>query len=127
MISEVVIPFHTTDWSQINTTEHVCETGITSWRTLQFGDLRVRLAEYSAGYLADRWCSKDHILYCLERKMTTELSDGSCFILTQGMSYQVSDDVSTHRSSTSAVARLFIIDGDFLKLKSKQHEEYGCN
>ena len=119
MSDEAVIPFHTTDWNQISTTVHEGETGKAFWKTLQFGNLRVRMVEYSAGYMADHWCSKGHILYCLEGEMETELRDGRCFMLTQGMSYQVSDDVSTHRSSTSLGAKLLIIDGDFLKLKSK--------
>jgi hypothetical protein len=60
------IPFATTDWSRIVPTEHKGETGMATWCTQQFGELRVRMVEYSPGYLADHWCSKGHILLFLE-------------------------------------------------------------
>jgi len=115
MKTAVPIPFHITDWSQISVTEHAGETGMALWKTLQFGNLRVRQVEYTAGYLADHWCRKGHIIYCLEGEMVTELSDGSKYILKQGMSYQVSDEVSKHRSFSATGTKLFIIDGDFLQ------------
>ena len=59
------IPFGTTDWSAVARTEHPGETGMAHWRTRQFAAIRVRMVEYSAGYLADHWCEKGHILLCL--------------------------------------------------------------
>jgi hypothetical protein len=90
--------------------EHKGETGTAWWRTQQFGDVRVRMVEYTAGYLADHWCKKGHILLCLEGELHTELDDGRKFILTPGTSYQVADDAEAHRSSTPNGARLFIVD-----------------
>ncbi len=104
------IPFGVTDWSQIQPTEHAGETGTAYWRTCQFGGLRVRMVEYTAGYLADHWCKKGHILLCLEGELHTELDDGRRFVITPGMSYQVADGAEAHRSSTSTGARLFIVD-----------------
>lgn len=104
------IPFGVTDWSQIEATEHAGETGTAYWRTCQFGALRVRMVEYTAGYLADHWCKKGHILLCLEGELHTELEDGCRFVMTPGMSYQVADEAEAHRSSTSTGARLFIVD-----------------
>ncbi|MDD1509754.1 DHCW motif cupin fold protein [Pseudomonas sp. CNPSo 3701] len=104
------IPFGVTDWSQIEATEHTGETGTAYWRTCQFGALRVRMVEYTAGYLADHWCKKGHILFCLEGELHTELDDGRRFVMTPGMSYQVADGAEAHRSSTSTGARLFIVD-----------------
>ncbi|CAB3708454.1 hypothetical protein LMG1866_02966 [Achromobacter ruhlandii] len=104
------IPFGTTDWSEVETTEHPGDTGMAYWRTRQFGDLRVRMVEYTPGYLADHWCSKGHILLCLEGELHTELEDGRTFVLTPGMSYQVADQAEPHRSSTAPGARLFIVD-----------------
>lgn len=104
------IPFGTTDWSQLDATTHPGETGTAYWRTQQFGALRVRMVEYSAGYLADHWCSKGHILLCLEGELHTELEDGRRFVMTAGMSYQVADQAEAHRSSTPTGARLFIVD-----------------
>lgn len=104
------IPFGVTDWSQIERSEHAGETGMAYWHTQVFGNIRVRMVEYSAGYLADHWCKKGHILLCLEGELHTELEDGRRFVMTAGMSYQVADQAEAHRSSTTNGARLFIVD-----------------
>jgi quercetin dioxygenase-like cupin family protein len=104
------IPFGTTDWSTVEPTAHPGETGTALWRTCQFDNTRVRMVDYSPGYLADHWCRKGHILLCLEGRLDTELEDGRTFTLTAGMSYQVADDAEAHRSSTQTGARLFIVD-----------------
>lgn len=104
------IPFGVTDWSALPASEHPGERGMALWRTCQFGDLRVRMVEYSAGYLADHWCHKGHVLLCLEGELHTELEDGRVFVLKPGMSYQVADGAEAHRSSTVLGARLFVVD-----------------
>jgi len=104
------IPFGTTDWSGVEAEEHKGETGTARWRTRRFGDIRVRMVEYTPGYLADHWCSKGHVLLCLEGELHTELEDGRVFVLKPGMSYQVADNAEAHRSSTAGGARLFIVD-----------------
>jgi quercetin dioxygenase-like cupin family protein len=77
--------------------------------------LRIRKVQYSENYKADHWCSLGHILYCLEGELVSELADGRSFILNAGMSYQVSDGASSHRSISKQGATLLIIDGSFLK------------
>lgn len=104
------IPFGTTDWDDVPVTQHKGESGSATWRTLQFGDIRVRIVEYSPGYLADHWCQKGHILLCVEGELDTELADGRVFTLKPGMSYQVADGAEPHRSSTKNGAKLFIVD-----------------
>jgi quercetin dioxygenase-like cupin family protein len=104
------IPFGTTDWLQVEPTEHKGESGMAYWRTQEFGGIRVRMVEYTPGYLADHWCSKGHILLCLEGQLETELKDGRKFTLQPGMSYQVADNVEPHRSYTTVGAKLFIVD-----------------
>ena len=104
------IPFTTVDWSNVEPEEYQGETGIAFWRTRHFGDIRVRMVEYSPGYRADHWCSKGHMLLCLEGELHTELQDGRRFVLTPGMSYQVADGAEPHRSSTPTGAKLFIVD-----------------
>jgi len=104
------IPFGVTDWSQVERTEHKGERGTSWWRTRQFGDIRVRMVEYSPDYLADHWCSKGHILLCVAGELSTELKDGRTLTLTPGMSYQVADDSQPHRSRTRKGATLFIVD-----------------
>lgn len=110
------IPFQTVDWSDIPKTEHKGDTGIAYWQTLQFEGLRIRLVEYSEGYVADHWCTKGHIVHCIEGDFVSELNDGKKFILTKGMTYVVTDDLSSHRSATVNGVKLLIIDGDFLKM-----------
>ena len=104
------IPFGTTDWTLVERTEHKGVTGVAYWRTRHFGDVRVRMVEYTPGYLADHWCQKGHILLCLSGELLTELEDGRRFVLGPGMSYQVADHAEAHRSSTSSGATLFIVD-----------------
>lgn len=71
--------------------------------------------EYSDNYKADHWCDKGHIVYCLKGEVINELKDGSKSVLQEGMSYIVSDDLSSHRSISKSGVHLLIIDGDFLK------------
>lgn len=104
------IPFGTTDWSQVERTEHPGDSGKAYWRTRQFGPIRVRMVEYTPGYLADHWCSKGHILFCVSGELDTVLADGRRFTLRPGMSYQVADGAEPHRSSTAQGATLFIVD-----------------
>jgi quercetin dioxygenase-like cupin family protein len=80
------------------------------WQTQQFGSIRVRMVEYTPGYLADHWCVKGHILLCLKGELETELEDGRQFKLTVGMNYQVADNAEPHRSFTKTGATLFIVD-----------------
>jgi quercetin dioxygenase-like cupin family protein len=104
------IPFHTTDWTGVPATQHAGQTGAATWRTREVGGIRVRMVEYSPGYLADHWCRKGHVLLVLEGELETELEDGRRFVLRPGTSYQVADGQEAHRSSTRTGARLFIVD-----------------
>ncbi|WP_046167596.1 DHCW motif cupin fold protein [Chromobacterium vaccinii] len=104
------IPFGVTDWADVPAAEHPGEQGCAYWRSRQFGDIRVRMVEYTAGYQADHWCEKGHILLCLEGELHTELDDGRVFALTPGMSYQVADRAEAHLSRAPQGAKLFIVD-----------------
>src|SRR5690606_16744485 len=100
------LPFTVTDWATVPETRHPGTTGEAVWRSFTIGDLRVRMVDYSPGYLADHWCDRGHVLYVLEGELETELKDGRRFTLKAGMSYQVSDHGdAAHRSSTSVGAR----------------------
>lgn len=108
------IPFQSIDWSTIEKFVYQGEIGTATWQTTQFEGLRVRIVEYSAGYVADHWCQKGHIVHCLEGEVTNELEGSESSLLKQGMTYIVSDDLSSHRSVTKDGVKLLIIDGDFL-------------
>lgn len=114
------IPFQTIDWSAIEKTVHPGETGTAYWQTVQLPGLRIRIVEYSAGYLADHWCRKGHIVQCLEGEFTSESIDGNHSHLSAGMTYVVTDELSSHRSATKSGVKLLIIDGDFLRFQEEE-------
>ena len=109
-----MFPFQIINLPELPKTEHKGETGTAYWQTFESNGLRMRIVEYSAGYLADHWCKKGHIVHCLEGEFVSELMNGEKFTLTQGMTYLVSDNLSAHRSITVNAVKLLIIDGDFL-------------
>ena len=113
------ILFHTTDWSSIPATEHEGTTGTARSQTIQFGQLRMRLVEYSKNYRARRWCKAGRILYCLDGEINMALSDGRAFKLSKGMSYEVMDGAVEHRLHSESGVKALIIDGPFLK--TSQH------
>jgi quercetin dioxygenase-like cupin family protein len=105
------VPYTAVDWSKIPATEHKGETGMAYWRTLEIGNLRVRMVEYSPGYLADHWCARGHVILVLQGEMVNELKDGRKTVLTAGMGYQVEDDEKNpHRTSSKDGVKLFIVD-----------------
>ncbi len=109
------IAFSILNWSKVEKTAHKGLSGMAYWQTLQFGNIKIRLVEYTENYIADHWCQKGHLVHCLEGEFISELKNGAQFILTKNMSYIVSDDNSSHRSISNKGCKLLIIDGDFLK------------
>jgi hypothetical protein len=109
------IPFQIIDWNSLPKTKNQGETGSSISQKIEYPGLRIRITEYSAGYLADHWCQKGHIVYCIEGEVINEQQNGDQFILKQGMSYVVTDQMSSHRSRTKNKVKLLIVDGDFLK------------
>jgi quercetin dioxygenase-like cupin family protein len=109
------IPFQAIDWQKIAKAEHKGETGTSFWQTLQYDGLRVRIVEYEPGYLADHWCQKGHIVHCLKGEFISQFEKGEEVSLSKGMTYIVSDNLSSHRSFSKNGVKLLIVDGDFLK------------
>ena len=109
------IPYQAIDWALVPRTEHKGETGTSFWRTFQLPGLRIRVVEYSKGYLADHWCQKGHIVHCLDGEFVNEQENGDRTLMTDGMTYVVSDEASSPRSRAEHGATLLIIDGDFRK------------
>jgi len=104
------VPFMTTDWSKVQPTKHSGISGVAFWRTVEQGNIRVRMVEYSPGYEADHWCRRGHVLLVLEGELITDLENGTQVILTPGTSYQVAENEAAHKSHTSTGAKLFIVD-----------------
>ena len=102
--------FQTLDWSSVPKEEHKGETGFAYWQVFRMNNIRVRKVEYSPNYKADHWCSKGHIILCMEGEMDTELDDGRIMNLKEGMTYFVGDDCEAHRTSSKDGCSLFIVD-----------------
>lgn len=115
------IAYQTIDWASVPKTEHRGESGIAYWQTIQLPGLRIRIVEYSKGYIADHWCQKGHIVHCLEGEFVSELQDGKSFVMKKGSTYVVSDGMSSHRSLAKEGVKLMIVDGDFLKNDPKDY------
>ncbi len=104
------VPFGTADWDRMPVTAHPGESGIAYWRTIEVGNIRVRVVEYTPGYVADHWCSRGHVLFVLDGELVTELENGERHVLRSGQSYHVAEGAAPHRSRTDVGARLFIVD-----------------
>jgi hypothetical protein len=104
------IPFEVFDLENIPPEEHAGVTGKALWKTVQRGNVRMRIVEYTPGYLADHWCEKGHAVYVLEGTFVSELKDGRKDTLTQGMCFLVADNVDAHRAYTENGVKLLIVD-----------------
>ena len=102
--------FEIIDWKNIVPEIHEGESGTAAWQVLRIGEVRVRRLEYSAGYKADHWCTKGHIIYCVSGEMHTELEDGRILKLDEGKTYIVGDNCEAHRSFTENGCVLFVVD-----------------
>ncbi len=109
------IPFQSINWNNIEQTKENGETGTVTSQTIQLGGIRIRKVIYSENYLADHWCQKGHIVHCLKGHLIIEMESGEETYLSEGMSFVVSDNASSHRSISVNGAELLIIDGDFLQ------------
>ena len=103
-------PFSITDFTSIEPTVHKGITGQAEWRTLHRDNIRIRQVTYSPNYLADHWCSKGHIIFCVEGSMETELDNGAKHILSKNSIYTVGDNSDKHRSFSKEGCVLFIVD-----------------
>lgn len=103
-------PFRTVDWNTVEPVVHPGKSGKAVWRTVETGNIRVRMVEYSPGYEADHWCRRGHVVLCLAGELVTQLDDGRTFVLKPGQSYQVADEDGAHRSASTGGATLFVVD-----------------
>lgn len=103
-------PFSITDFADITPEIKPGITGFAEWRTFYRDDVRIRQVTYSPEYLADHWCSKGHIIFCIEGSMETELANGSKHTLSKGLIYTVGDDSDAHRTYSKQGCVLLIVD-----------------
>ena len=105
------IPFEAVDWDKIPAEEHRGERGTSLWRTIERGSLRVRRVDYSAGFRADHWCPRGHVLLVLEGSLALDLKDGLRHVLQAGSGFIAGDDAGhPHLVHSESGARVFIVD-----------------
>lgn len=104
-------PFTVVRLTRFDRTMEPGETGRSFSRAAETPDMRLRLVEYEAGYLADHWCDRGHVLHVIDGELTVELQDGRSFALQKGDSFVVSDrGDSSHRVRSERGASVFIAD-----------------
>ena len=70
------IPFQVHNIETLVPEEHSGLTGKAYWKTVKQGNVRMRIVEYTPGYLADHWCDKGHAVFVLDGELESELKDG---------------------------------------------------
>ena len=104
-------PFTVTDFQAIAPVEHRGETGTSTWRVFERGNVRARVVDYSAGFRSDHWCPRGHVFYVLEGGFGIVLKDGRRFLLGPGMGFEAGDDAGNpHLGYSEKGARVFIVD-----------------
>lgn len=104
------VPFTVTNWRDVESVNYPGTTGSAAWRRVEAGNLRVRMVDYTRDFLQDHWCPRGHVILVLEGEIRVELGDGSSVTLKAGESFQVADDLSSHRLSSGPGARVFVVD-----------------
>jgi hypothetical protein len=101
-----------TDWSQCPVTTIAGASGAAHARACQIGGVQLRIVDYGAGYLADHWCTKGHVIYVISGALAIEHEDDTpACVLTEGMSWHVGDgEGPAHRVRCEGGARVFIVD-----------------
>ena len=80
-------------------------------RGRQFGEIQIRLVQYSPAYIGDHWCHKGHLNFVVAGQVFIEHQDGTTWDLSAGTSWHVADDEgSPHRARSAGGATVFIVD-----------------
>ncbi len=98
------------NWSNLPSETSPGTSGQAVIKMLNIGDLRIRMVNYSAGFLGDHWCVKGHVVQVLDGTLILEIEDGESMILETGMMYVIGDDRQPHRARTEAGAQVLILD-----------------
>jgi len=99
------------DWPHEPVSAQPGETGSAAQRVRMLGDTQLRIVDYGAGYVADHWCGRGHILYVVSGALAIEHRDGIRYQLAAGMSWHAAEgEGAPHRVVCERGARVFIID-----------------
>jgi hypothetical protein len=104
-------PFTVTDWTKTTPVEHKGEAGTSFWRVVESGNVRVRIVEFTPGFISDHYCSRGHVVFVLEGDHIIRLKDGRKHVLTAGMSFQTADNEGNpHLAMSKNGGKVFIVD-----------------
>jgi hypothetical protein len=106
----VNLPLEVTEWSQVKEIRSSGEAGYAVSRLRSFGSVRIRHVECTPGFVAQHWCHRKHVLYCLAGEAVLRFTDGRQCTLSAGMSVVTQDEGPAHRVTTEIGALLFIVD-----------------
>lgn len=104
------MPLTIADFDAVAAERTMGESGFAGSRTIERNDIRVRMIEYSPGYLADHWCTRGHIALVVKGDLLLEIDDGRSFKLKAGMGFLAADGRDAHRVYSENGARVFIVD-----------------
>ena len=102
--------FRAIEWHEEPETDHPGSTGTSSWKTVEWGDARIRVVRYSEGFSSDHWCGKGHIVHVVEGAIDLALEDGRRYALRTGTTFAVGDGVDRHTLSSHRGALVLIVD-----------------
>ncbi len=101
--------------ANISDTEVKGETGSAKSKTLNLGALVLRQVEYLVSYKSNHGCDKGHVVYYIHGEFAIEFKSGKRYAIYEGMTFQVSDNMSVHKLSTVTGAKVFIVGGKFIE------------
>ena len=104
------LPLEPTDWSLVEEVRQTGASGHAICKTRRFGDVRVRLIDYTPGFVAALWCSKKHVIHCIAGSITVQMKDRPGISFQEGMSLVTEDTGPPHRLSTEIGAVLLMVD-----------------
>jgi quercetin dioxygenase-like cupin family protein len=107
----VDFPIAAINWASVAAVTQVGETGTATTRTRKLGEVQLRLIDYGAGYKADHWCSKGHILHVLAGHLIIEYENQSQTTLSPGTTWHAADGaLPAHRVLSKSGASVLIVD-----------------
>jgi quercetin dioxygenase-like cupin family protein len=102
---------YTINWKDIEKSEYKGEKGTSWWKTVEIENVRMRIVEYSPGFISDHWCPRGHVIQILDGEMKIELKDSTVHILEKGMSILLGDsEENPHMASSEKGTIFFIVD-----------------
>ena len=105
------MPVTVTEWGSVAPEEHSGAAGSAKWHSVIAGITRLRMVEYSAGFEADHWCDRGHIILVLEGELLVKFKRGGESLVKAGSSIALGDDsANPHKALSAGGAKVFVVD-----------------